>query len=361
MRAYDLGNPDLDHAVRDLVQAASDNENQDLIAEMMTTVLKLHRDGSSRGELKLINIALKEMRYSNLVFARHGEPKVTIFGSARLTEQDPDYQLARKFAAGMTDRGWGVITGAGPGIMEAGNEGAGLESSYGVNIRLPFEGDANGFIDPDKTVNFKYFFTRKLAFVKESHAFALFPGGFGTLDETFELLTLIQTGKSDIHPIVLIESPGGDYWKRLEDFAATTLVPRGLISPSDLRLFTRTHDVDEAIEELCGFYANYQSQRYVDGMLVLRLIQAPNSSTLEALSREYADLLVNGAIEQVAATAAEIRDGDAVHLDRIRLHFDRRSFGRLRQLIDDLNAMVETPATVSPPSPFGVDQADREW
>jgi uncharacterized protein (TIGR00730 family) len=361
MRSYDLGNPDLDQQVRDLVAAASENDNQDLIVEMITTVLKLHRDGSVRGDLKLINTALKEMRYSNLVFSRHTEPKVTIFGSARLPAGDPNYAMAESFASKMAERGWGVITGAGPGIMEAGSRGAGVDAGYGVKIRLPFEAEPNAFIAPERTVNFKYFFTRKLAFVKESHGFALFPGGFGTLDETFELMTLVQTGKSDIHPIVLIEAPGSGYWEEMFQFVRTTLVDHGLIAASDLDLLSLTSDVDAAVEELCGFYANYQSQRYVDGALMLRMVEAPTAQLLAELNAEFADIVVEGAIEVVEPSPAEVRDDDALDLARVRLAFDRRQFGRLRRLIDRLNRGVEVPRAVRPPAVFGSQQADREW
>lgn len=361
MRSYDLGNPELDAMVADLVQRASDNDNGDLIREMLVTVLKLHRDDPGRGDLKLVNTALKEIRYSMLVFSRHDEPKVTIFGSARLAENDPNYQLARTFAQVMVDRHWGVVTGAGPGIMEAGNRGAGLEASYGVNIRLPFEANANGYVSPEKTVNFKYFFTRKLGFVKESHAFALFPGGFGTLDETFELLTLIQTGKSDLHPIVMLEAEGTGYWGPVRSFMEDVLVGKGLISPEDSSLFTFTHDPEEAADVMCRFYANFHSQRYVDGILVLRLRKAPDPATLERMTEEYRDILVEGRIEAIEPTAAEIRDQDALECERVALHFDRRRFARLRRLLDELNSIVTPPEAVHPPAPFGPEQADRTF
>jgi uncharacterized protein (TIGR00730 family) len=361
MRSYDLGNPELDAIVRDLVARAADHDNEDLIAEIITTALKLHRDHPGRGDLKLVNTALKEMRYSMLVFSRHEEPKVTIFGSARTPEDHPNYRLARRFAEGMAERGWGVVTGAGPGIMEAGNRGAGPEASYGVNIRLPFEDSANSYVLPERTVNFKYFFTRKLGFVKESHAFALFPGGFGTLDETFELLTLIQTGKSDLHPIVLLEAGESGYWERLVAFLQETLVGQGMIAEEDLALFTITSDPDEAAHEICRFYANYHSQRYVDGRLVLRLERAPSDEELDELNGEFGDILVDGRIERVDASEAEVADGDALDRERIALHFDRRRFGRLRLLVDRLNDLVAEPAVIRPPSPYGEDQADREW
>ena len=308
MRSYDLGNPELDKTVTDLVAQVSNNDNGDLIREMIVTVLKLHRDAPSRGDLKLVNTALKEMRYSMLVFSRHDEPKVTIFGSARLADRTPTIVSPRSSPASWWS-GIGAWSPApGPGIMEAGNRGAGIDASYGVNIRLPFEANANEFVSPEKTVNFKYFFTRKLGFVKESHGFALFPGGFGTLDETFELLTLIQTGKSDLHPIVMLESEGTGYWGPLVEFMQAVLTDKGLISPEDTSLFTVTNDPTEAADVMCRFYANFHSQRYVDGTLVLRLRQAPDPATLARLSDDYRDIIVSGDIETIEATDAEVRD-----------------------------------------------------
>ncbi|MGH8874199.1 MAG: TIGR00730 family Rossman fold protein [Acidimicrobiia bacterium] len=362
MRSYDLGNPELDSQVRDLVKAAAGGPNGDIISEIITTALKLRRDGAGRGDLKLLNTALKEMRYSMLVFSRHAEPKVTIFGSARVGEEDPNYRLAREFARIMAfERGWGVITGAGPGIMEAGNQGAGREHSYGVNIRLPFEDESNPHIDPARLINFKYFFTRKLGFVKESHAFALFPGGFGTLDETFELLTLIQTGKSDLHPIVMIEHQGTGYWPQLAGFVEESLLGRELISPDDLALFTVTSDPQAAADAICDFYANYQSQRYVDGRLVLRLRKAPDDDRLAQLNDEFADIVVEGRIDLATPSPAEVEDADALDCARVALTFDRRQFGRLRRLIDRLNTLVATPDHVHPPSPFTEEQQERPW
>jgi len=360
-RSYETGIAEIDAAVRDLVELAGDGPNRDLIVELMTTAVKLYRDGVGRGDLKLVNAALKEMRYSLLVFSRTHEPKVTMFGSARLSEADPNYALAVDFADRMAGRGWGVVTGAGPGVMEAGNRGAGRDRSYGVKIRLPFESAPNPYVDPARTVNFKYFFTRKLGFVKESHAFALFPGGFGTLDETFELLTLVQTGKSDMHPIVMIDDPASTYWDDLLGFVEETLVGGGFIAGDDLSLFTHTHDPAAAADEITSFYANYQSQRYVDGRLVLRLRRAPDEATLADLTREFADILVEDGIVAIGPTDPEIADADSLDSERIALAFDRRRFGRLRQLIDRLNALVPPPGEVHPPSPFGTPQAERAW
>jgi uncharacterized protein (TIGR00730 family) len=359
--AYDLGNPELDERIRKLVADASGNENQDLIAELVTTALKLHRDGAGRGDLKLINTAVKEMRYSNLVFSRHEEPKVTIYGSARTPEDDPNYELTVEFARMMVEHGWGVVTGAGPGIMEAGTKGAGKEHSYGVNIRLPFETEPNRYLLPERTVNFKYFFTRKLGFVKESHAFVILPGGWGTLDEAFELITLFQTGKSDLHPIVLLEAEGTEYWGKVVDFMRDVQLANGLISEADLSLFLYTTSAEEAAYHIRHFYSNYHSQRYAGESLILRLRQAPNDEELEKLNADFADIVVSGRIEKVEPTPGEVKDGDALDCDRIAFVFDQHQFGRLRQLVDRLNDLATLPETTQIPQPMTEEQAERPW
>jgi uncharacterized protein (TIGR00730 family) len=344
MRKYRLGDADLDRRleelIRDAVDAHGDHEHdEDIIAEMLVSGLKMLRDDTERGDLKLVNAALKELRYAFLIFSRYRHvPKVTMYGSARTPPTDPNYQLAADFAGLMTDvHRWMVVTGAGPGIMEAGNLGAGTEYGFGVNIRLPFEAEANPYVHESRLINFKYFFTRKLMFVKESDAFVLFPGGFGTQDETFELLTLVQTGKSDMHPIVLMEADGTGYWDSWLDFVGT-LERHGMISPDDRNLFTFTSSADDAADEILRFYGNYHSQRYVDGKLVLRLKHEPSEDLLSDLNDEFADILVGGTIEKVPASRQEVADGDNVDLPRVRLHFDRRHLGRLRLLVDRLNA-----------------------
>jgi len=344
MSPYRLGDDDLDRRLLDLVRDATDGHDgrahdEDLIAEMLVSGLKMLRDDTDRGDLKLVNSALKELRYSFLIFSRYRHiPKVTMYGSARTPSEDPNYQLAADFARRMTDHHrWMVITGAGPGIMEAGNLGAGTEYGFGVNIRLPFEAEANQYVHESRLINFKYFFTRKLMFVKESDAFVLFPGGFGTQDETFELLTLVQTGKSDMHPIVLLEAPGTGYWEKWLDLVAM-LEDQGMIAPDDHNLFTYTTDIDEACREILSFYDNYHSQRYVNGKLILRLKHAPDDQLIEEINDDFADILVSGRIEKIEATPAEVADGDEVDLPRVQLHFNRRHLGRLRGLVDRLNA-----------------------
>lgn len=356
MRSYEFEDDNLNRLIAELVGAAGEGANGDLANEIITSAIKLFRDNADRGDMKLINAAVKEMRYSLLIFSRYQHvPKVTIFGSARTQSDDPNYHLAAQFAKKMVEeRGWMVVTGAGPGIMEAGNMGAGSENSFGVNIRLPFEDQANAYVDASRTINFKYFFTRKLGFVKESHGFALFPGGFGTMDETFELLTLVQTGKSDLHPIVMVEADEQGYWQTFNDFVEKDLLGNGLITESDLSIYKVTNDVEEAAHEICHFYANYHSQRYVDGRLVLRLKQAPDQAQLEALNEQFSDIVAVGSIEVIEATDAEIADGDAVDLQRVALRFNRRSYGRLRQMVNALNDLVETEEIVDPPPPFNV-------
>jgi uncharacterized protein (TIGR00730 family) len=338
---YRTGDSELDAAIARLVEESGATDHQDLVFEIVVSALRLAQDRASRGDLKIANAALKEMRYAFHVFAPYrSQRKVAIFGSARTQPDDPLYEQARQFAQAMAERDWMTITGAGPGIMAAGIEGAGTENSFGVNIRLPFEAAASQFIaDDPKLINFRYFFTRKLAFVKESHAFTLLPGGFGTMDEAFELLTLVQTGKSHPAPIVLLEVPGGTYWHSWKKFVCDELSARRLISPEDLNLVKITDDVDEAVSEIEGFYSNYHSLRFVDRALVLRLHTAPSEDALARLSEEFAGIITAGHIEAVKASSAEVADDDHPDLPRIRLRFDRTHWARLRMLIDRLNEL----------------------
>ncbi len=347
MRPYETGDPELDARIHELAEdavaahaAGRAHNGADIVAELMVSALKLHRDDADRGDLKLVNSAVKEMRYSFLVFRHYRDvPKVTVFGSARTQPDQPGYKLAAEFASQMTDeRGWMVVTGAGPGIMEAANLGAGVDDSFGVNIRLPFEAEANPYIHESRLINFKYFFTRKLMFMKESNAFALFPGGFGTMDETFELLTLIQTGKSPISPIVLVEAPGTSYWRGWLDFVKGTLMEQGMIAPDDLALFTHTNSATEAAYEVYHFYENYHSQRFVGDRLVLRIKRPPTPGQIQQLNDEFSDIVVSGSIDVTEATDAEISSDDHPELPRVALHFNRRSLGRLRRLIDAINS-----------------------
>ncbi|HVL32582.1 MAG TPA: TIGR00730 family Rossman fold protein [Actinomycetota bacterium] len=334
------GDPELDERLAAFVDAL-DPIDQRIALEAVSTLIQLARDDDvSRLDRKIANTALKEMRHAFKVFAPYRDThKVTIFGSARTHKDEADYATARDFAKEMAARGWMVITGAGPGIMEAGHEGAAAEFSIGVGILLPFEAAPNPVIaDDPKLMNFKYFFTRKLMFIKESDAFVLLPGGFGTMDEAFELLTLTQTGKSDLHPIVLLDAPGGTYWRSFERFIRDELLTRRFIDESDFGLYLVTDDINEAVAEIERFYRVYHSERYVGSKLVLRLNRAPSDELLAQLSEEFSDV-VDGPIERVEASPAEIRDNDVPHLPRIALGFDRAHTGKLRRLIDRLNDM----------------------
>lgn len=337
---YRTGDAALDKQVAALVeQAGTDERDADLIFELVTSALRLARDHANRGDLKMANVALKELRYSFHVFEPYRtERKVAIFGSARTRPDDPLYEQARSFAEAVAARDWMVITGAGPGIMEAGIEGAGADHAFGVSIRLPFEAASTQFLaDDPKLVNFRYFFTRKVAFIKESDGFVLLPGGYGTLDEAFELLTLVQTGKAQPGPIVLLDVPGGTYWHSWLDFVRAELLERSYVSPHDLHLVHVTDDVASAVDEVCGFFANYHSQRFVDGRLVLRMQHAPDGEALARLNEEFADIVTRGAIEVVAASPIEIADDDHPDLARIAFRFDRHGWPRLRELIDRIN------------------------
>ena len=323
--------------------AATDDRQQtgieQLVQQIRETADKLLRDGATRGDIKLLSTALKELRYSFKVFTpfRHLR-KVTVFGSARLPESNPAFAAAVEFSRRIAEAGWMVITGAASGIMEAGHVGAGREKSIGVNILLPFEQEANPIIRGDlKLMHLKYFFTRKLLFVKESDAVALFPGGFGTQDECFEVLTLIQTGKAQIFPIVMVDEPGGDYWLRWREYIVDELLGRQLISPADMSLFKVTDSVDEAVAEVFNFYRVYHSMRYVHGDLLLRLQHKLSDALLERLRTEFADIVVAGTFEQTEALPEEANDTHIATLPRLRFRFDRRNLGRLRQMIDAIN------------------------
>lgn len=313
------------------------------IAELIETIKesadKLASDQTSRGDLKLLSRTLRELRYAFKVFSpyRHSR-KVTVFGSARTPPDAAAYKQAAAFGQAMAQRDWFVITGAASGIMEAGHRGAGRDHSMGLNIMLPFEQSANPIIAGDqKLVYMKYFFTRKLMFVKESDAFCLMPGGFGTLDEGLEVLTLLQTGKHDMMPVVLLDEPGGDYWSVFDQFVHSQLLGHGMISPEDLSLYSLTDRVDVAVEEILKFYRVYHSMRYVRTHLVFRLQQAPTEALLERINTDFHDILVEGKFTVGGPLPEERDETELVALPRLIFRFDRRSFGRLRQLIDCIN------------------------
>lgn len=338
-----------DPAINEMLVALLDElgteNNRDQIYEMFAAVAELAQDDAERLDLKIMNAALHEMRTAFKTFKPYkGRPKVTIFGSARTLPTDPLYEYTKTTARILADQGWMVVTGAGPGIMAAGLEGAGPDNSFGINIRLPFEQSANEFIAADpKLVTMKYFFTRKLMLIKESDGFIVLPGGFGTLDESFELLTLVQTGKAEPQPIVLLEVPGGTYWQEWMHFVEG-VKERGLISPSDDALFKITDSAEEAAAEILGFWRNYHSRRFVGQRLVIRLQAQPTRDELAQLSEEFQDICVGGGIESTEPLPAEVHDNDELDMPRIMFKFDRMHQARLRELINALNRLPSAPS-----------------
>lgn len=330
---------ELETMLAELPVLAQSSEDTDLLHDLITTIHRMVAEKADRGDIKIISRAFRELRYAFKTFAPYHEiRKVTVFGSARTRESDPAYAQAVAFARAMVEQGYMVITGAGEGIMRAAQEGAGRERSFGVNIELPFEQMPNAFIHEDpKLIACKYFFTRKLIFVKESHALALFPGGWGTMDEGFEVLTLQQTGKSAPMPIVFVDAPGGTYWTEWREYNVRHLLERGLISPEDMDLFLITDRPEVAVQEIVSFYKNYHSSRYVHERLVFRLNQPLPDWLLKDINRDFADLLSEGAFESGGGLPEERNESDLIHLPRLLFWFNRKNLGRLRQLINTLN------------------------
>ncbi len=331
----------LERKVAELIAMQGEHPGQDLISDIMMTALRMVRDGSTRGDMKILAASLRELRYAFNIFRPYQDRrKVTVFGSARTQPEDAEYQQAKHFAEEMVKRNYMIITGAGPGIMEAAQAGAGRENSFGVNIKLPFEQRSNPFIEGDKKlINFRYFFTRKLCFVKEASAIALFPGGFGTHDEMFETLTLIQTGKSSLFPIVLIDKNGGNYWREWADYVADHLLGQKLISEDDMQLFKITDDPQWAADEITNFYTRYHSCRYIKDTLVLRMTSRLTKANIEQLNDHYASILIagKGKIVECESFPEEGSEPELLALPRLALPFNRRNFGKLRLLIDEIN------------------------
>jgi uncharacterized protein (TIGR00730 family) len=315
------------------------HQRRELIRRLLHDVVDLATKDSDTLDLKIAEASLKELLEAFEVFAPYRDiRKVTIFGSARTPVESPLYQLAHEFARDIADQEWMVVTGAGPGIMAAGIEGAGRERAFGVNIRLPFEQGANEFIvDDDKLVEMRYFFTRKVALTKESSAFAVFPGGFGTLDECYELLTLLQTGKAMPAPVVLFDTPEGNYWSGWQQFIDDHVVANGYVSLGDERFFSRVTSAREGVAVIRNFYNNYHSMRMVGDRVVVRLRRAPTSEQLAELNNTYASMVDHGTIESTGPLPAERSTNDVPELPRLVWHFNRRDFGALRRLIDDVN------------------------
>ena len=336
-----FGDGQVDSLISQIISVVGEDSNDDLIRSLMIAALDMDAANMERLDLKIAAQSLVEILNATQVFSQDPlRAKCTVFGSARTKPGTPDYELAKDFSARIATKDWMIISGAGPGIMTAAIEGATVENSYGVNIMLPFEQRAAEIIHGDpKLATFKYFFTRKLYFMKESDAFALFPGGFGTLDEAFELLTLIQTGKSYPAPIVLMDHPDSNYWGGWLEFVRNELLGGGNINPHDLDLFLHTSDAQEAADYICNFYSCYHSVRFVGKRLILRLNHDLPDDALAILNTEFSDIVASGEIEKTDTTEPELRDHDHADLPRIGLRFDNRSFARLNQLILRINEL----------------------
>jgi uncharacterized protein (TIGR00730 family) len=323
----------------DWLQEQSGAGNEVLIAEMMRTILRLREDETSRGDLKILNRALKELRHAFKVFAPYRSVrKVSIFGSTHIQENDPYYQFTKEVAERLVREEFMIITGAGPGIMQAGHEGAGRERSFGVNIRLPAVQQSNRFIQGDpKLMSFHFFFTRKLMFVKEADAVVIFPGGFGTHDELLESLTLAQTGKSQIVPILLMDLPDKVYWQKWQGFVRDAMQSRRYINGDEFSFFKIISDADTAVREIKTFYRNFHSYRFVKRDLVIRLNHQPTSGLVDTLNQMFPDILTGGKIRQTEPLLDESDDPGTLHLDRLLVPFNRENFARLRQMIDVIN------------------------
>src|SRR5437763_1105377 len=332
---------ELRRRIQELIDYKGGGFNQESVADIIENALKLLADVEDSGDVRVIQTALRELRYAFKLFAPYAETrKVTIFGSARTLPTRLEYQQAVEFGRKIVEAGFMVITGAGGGIMQAGHEGAGLEKSFGANIRLPWEQSANPVIREDKKlITFKYFFTRKLIFIRHSDAIALFPGGFGTMDEGYEALTLMQTGKSQLMPLVLIDRPGGTYWNTWDKHVREHLLRDQLICQDDLNLYQITDNPDEAVRIITRFYRNFHSSRFVKDLFIIRLKHAPTDSAIEAMNEDFADIIIGPEIKRIEPTPEELADDDNVDMPRIAFGFNRRDYGRLRQLIDVLNGL----------------------
>jgi len=333
-------NGQVDEIISQLIDMAGNIRRPKIVREMILASMKAGQEDEGRVDLKLMNTSLKEMRYTAKVFRDYRDiKKVTAFGSARTRPSEPIYKMAHRLGEKLAESGYMVITGGGPGIMQAVNEGAGPDRSFGVNIQLPFEQKPNPVIDGDsKIILYKYFFNRKVAFLKESDAVVLFPGGFGTLDEAMETLTLVQTGKRNPLPIILLDEPGGSYWKDWLRFVKEELLAKGYIGGSDLKLFESVDAADDAVERITRFYRRYHSLRYVGNRLLIRLNSKISESAVQTLKLNFSDMLIpDGNICLSGSCPEEMNEPDICHLPRLVVDFNRCDFGRLKEFIDAVN------------------------
>ncbi|MHB8190044.1 MAG: LOG family protein [Ferrimicrobium sp.] len=336
-RANPLNDNDLAAAIVELLKGP----NADLRRRMFEELLSTLNAPLDRLDYKIITAATRELRTAFSVFRPYRQArKVTVFGSARTATADPNYQLAYDFSKAIADHGWMVVTGGGPGIMDAGVQGAGSEHSFGINIKLPFEQlPSNALAENDHLVEMKYFFTRKVLMIKEADAFVSLPGGLGTLDETFELLTLMQTGKTTIAPLVLLDAPGTRYWDQFDEFLCAETISRGLVDKIDRSLYRRATDVPTALDEVTSFYRVFHSTRMVGDQLVIRVHRPIKPVELTSLESRFGQIALDGRFRTIQPTPWERRENDYLDLPRFSLRFDQRSFSTLRLLIDALNQL----------------------
>lgn len=333
-------NGPVDDAIDNIMEMAGPVSHPEIVREMIIAALKAGREDEEKADLKLMNTTLKEMRFTAKIFGPYRYvKKVTVFGSARTAPDEFIYGMARDFGRRLAEAGYMVITGGGAGIMQAVNEGAGPEMSFGVNIRLPFEQRPNPVLEGNpRLITYKYFFNRKVAFIKEAHAVALFPGGFGTLDEAMETLTLVQTGKRNPIPLVLVDEPGGEYWSRWVHFFNDELLERGYIEASDFNIFKRAVSVDDAVSYIDHFYRRYHSLRYIDQHLVIRMNSPLPDRAADELIRQFSHMLLpGGSIRPSGPFEAEDDEPELKDLPRLVVDFNRKDFGELRSLIDAIN------------------------
>jgi uncharacterized protein (TIGR00730 family) len=338
-KGYEIGDKTIDNLIHELAKKSMSPDTEYLLREIITTAVKLGTESKDKGDLKLVNSALKELRYSFRVFSPFRNiKKVIIFGSARSKKASNEYRMAEEFSRILTEKGYMVVTGGGPGAMEAGNKGAKSGKDFALNIRLPFEQKPNPYIDEkEKLINFKYFFTRKLIFVKETDATALFPGGFGTHDEGFEVLTLIQTGKSKPRPIILMEPEGSTYWEAWKRYIVDHLLKNGFINKEDLKLFCIMKTVDEAVKYIEDFYRIFHSIRYISGLTVIRLNKEISEKTLKLINQKFKDILTSGDIRLSPPMDKEVQEKEYLNLPRILMNFNMRNYGRLCEMIHVIN------------------------
>ncbi len=330
-----------DEAIADLIKMVGGIRRPGLVRELLLAALKAGQEDDEKADLKLMNTTLKEMRFTAKIFGpyRHIR-KVSVFGSARTQPDTASYRMARAFGRQLASRGYMVITGGGPGIMQAVNEGAGPEHSFGINIRLPFEQKPNPVVAGNpRSINYKYFFNRKVAFLKEADAVVLFPGGFGTMDEAMETLTLAQTGKHAPLPVVMIEPPGQVYWPRWMAFLREQLAGGGFIDADDLGLVEITDSIDRAVALIEQFYRRYHSLRFVGELLVIRMRTALPPGGFDRLTADFGDLLCPGGTFRLldAALPEEMDEPALAALPRLAVDFNRTRFARLKTLIDFIN------------------------